>query len=203
MGDLWLSIYFIGVVLCGLLAVVIALVSWLCDPFHPGAVGGGEQEQGPSPDGDTHRAADGSVDLLPCPFCGESEELYPAHRGIGGGPYGIDCCGCGIDFVPREGADVAAAWNRRPAPASTVAAGEVERLRAAYRILSLIADGWEVIESTGSSGAITLQSPEGWDPAGDRENTPDEEIIFEFPQVRPAKAWSAAFLKQKADEEKR
>jgi Lar family restriction alleviation protein len=56
--------------------------------------------------------------LLPCPFCGEAEELYPAHHGMGEGePYAIDCLGCGIDFVPREGTDVRAAWNRRVDPA--------------------------------------------------------------------------------------
>jgi Lar family restriction alleviation protein len=53
--------------------------------------------------------------LKPCPFCGEKNELYPAHRGLGGGePFSIDCLGCGIDFTPREGMDVIAAWNRRP-----------------------------------------------------------------------------------------
>lgn len=30
-----------------------------------------------------------------------------------GDPYQIDCCGCGIDFTPRDGMDVIAAWNRR------------------------------------------------------------------------------------------
>lgn len=59
--------------------------------------------------------------LQPCPFCGEKEELYPAYRQPGGGkPYAIDCLGCGIEFVPREGADVVAAWNRR-APIGTYA----------------------------------------------------------------------------------
>lgn len=52
--------------------------------------------------------------LLPCPFCGESEHLYPAYRWPGGGiPYAIDCLGCGIDLVPREGANAIEAWNRR------------------------------------------------------------------------------------------
>lgn len=60
--------------------------------------------------------------LLPCPFCGEAEELYPAHRWPGSGlPYAIDCLGCGIDFTPREGTDVIAAWNRRaPLPTDGV-----------------------------------------------------------------------------------
>lgn len=57
---------------------------------------------------------DPASSLLPCPFCGEVEELYPCHHGIGGGkPYAIDCLGCGIEFTPRDGADVIAAWNRR------------------------------------------------------------------------------------------
>jgi Lar family restriction alleviation protein len=55
-------------------------------------------------------------DLKPCPFCGEREHLYPSHHWPGtGAPYGIDCLGCGIDFTPREGMDVIAAWNRRAA----------------------------------------------------------------------------------------
>lgn len=54
------------------------------------------------------------ADLKPCPFCGEREELYPTHKWPGGGePYAIDCVGCGFDFVPREGSDVVAMWNRR------------------------------------------------------------------------------------------
>lgn len=57
--------------------------------------------------------------LLPCPHCGEAEELYPAHHGMGGGkPYAIDCLGCGADYTPRTGADVVAAWNRRAQAAS-------------------------------------------------------------------------------------
>lgn len=52
--------------------------------------------------------------LKPCPFCGTDAGLYPSVRWPGGGkPYAIDCVGCGIDFVPREGLDVIAAWNRR------------------------------------------------------------------------------------------
>lgn len=52
--------------------------------------------------------------LKPCPFCGETEELYPGYRNMGHGPcYEIDCLGCGIEFTPREGMDVIAAWNRR------------------------------------------------------------------------------------------
>lgn len=52
--------------------------------------------------------------LLPCPFCGHDDQLYPAHHFPGTGPaYAIDCLRCGIDFTPREGMDVAAAWNRR------------------------------------------------------------------------------------------
>lgn len=55
-----------------------------------------------------------SADLLPCPFCGEKEHLYPSYRKLGReGPYGIDCLGCGIDFIPRDGMDVFEAWNRR------------------------------------------------------------------------------------------
>lgn len=60
-----------------------------------------------------------SVKLLPCPFCGEAEELYQALHGMGGGvPFAIDCLGCGMDFTPREGNDVVAAWNRRVPAAS-------------------------------------------------------------------------------------
>jgi Lar family restriction alleviation protein len=52
--------------------------------------------------------------LAPCPFCGQSVELYPTHRWPGGGaPYAIDCLGCGIEFKPRDGMDVVTAWNRR------------------------------------------------------------------------------------------
>lgn len=55
-----------------------------------------------------------STKLKPCPFCGEPDMLFPAYHGMGHGkPYAIDCIGCGFDFVPREGRDVIAAWNRR------------------------------------------------------------------------------------------
>ena len=55
-----------------------------------------------------------SEELKPCPFCGEQNELYPCVIGFGEGkPYAIDCIGCGMDFVPREGRDVIAAWNTR------------------------------------------------------------------------------------------
>lgn len=63
-------------------------------------------------------------DLLPCPFCGHDDQLYPAHHFPGTGPaYAIDCLRCGMDFTPREGMDVAAAWNRRASQA------EIEKLR--------------------------------------------------------------------------
>jgi len=53
--------------------------------------------------------------LLPCPFCGFDDELYPSYRWPGNiGLHAIDCLRCGIDFVPREGMDVIAAWNKRP-----------------------------------------------------------------------------------------
>lgn len=79
------------------------------------------QEQGSSQDTGKHPcgeqpspAVSATAALAPCPFCGEQEGLYPAHRGLGGGkPYAIDCLGCGIDFTPREGMDAVAAWNRR------------------------------------------------------------------------------------------
>jgi hypothetical protein len=52
--------------------------------------------------------------LLPCPHCGEANELYPAQRRMGDSkPYAIDCLGCGADYTPREGFDVVAMWNRR------------------------------------------------------------------------------------------
>jgi Lar family restriction alleviation protein len=51
--------------------------------------------------------------LKPCPFCGEKDEIYPGYRHMAPEPYQIDCLGCGIDFEPREGMDVIAAWNRR------------------------------------------------------------------------------------------
>lgn len=55
-----------------------------------------------------------SEKLKPCPFCGEAEHLYPSYRNMGAGkPYAIDCLGCGMDFVPRDGMDVIAMWNRR------------------------------------------------------------------------------------------
>jgi Lar family restriction alleviation protein len=57
--------------------------------------------------------------LLPCPFCGEANELYPAFHWPGTGmPYAVDCLGCGIDLVPRKGTDAIDAWNRRAEPKS-------------------------------------------------------------------------------------
>lgn len=63
-----------------------------------------------------------SRELLPCPHCGERDELYPAYRSmahdgkLADAPYAIDCLGCGSDFTPRAGIDAIEAWNRR-APA--------------------------------------------------------------------------------------
>lgn len=55
--------------------------------------------------------------LLPCPFCGEANHIYLGYRWPGGGePYQVDCVGCGIEFEPRKGMDVIAAWNRRYDP---------------------------------------------------------------------------------------
>lgn len=43
------------------------------------------------------------------------------------------------------------------------------------RVLELIADGWTVIESSGSMGEMTLQAPDDW------EGSPEEsEIVFAF-----------------------
>jgi len=53
--------------------------------------------------------------LLPCPFCGFDDQLYPTYDWPGTGPcLGIDCLRCGIDFTPRKGMDVYEAWNKRP-----------------------------------------------------------------------------------------
>jgi Lar family restriction alleviation protein len=62
--------------------------------------------------------------LLPCPFCGERDELYPAYRVDKDGkcmqpPYAIDCLGCGIDVTPRDGMNAKDAWNRRAGEKST------------------------------------------------------------------------------------
>lgn len=58
-----------------------------------------------------------SEHLKPCPFCGETDELSLGFHGFGEGePYEVDCLGCGIEFIPRKGVDVIAAWNRRDDP---------------------------------------------------------------------------------------
>lgn len=51
--------------------------------------------------------------LLPCPHCNEANHLYLCVHRAGEKPYGIDCLGCGYEFVPRDGFDVVAMWNRR------------------------------------------------------------------------------------------
>lgn len=56
--------------------------------------------------------------LLPCPHCGEPDELYLCVREVGEigkltKPYAIDCLGCGYEFHPREGFDVVELWNTR------------------------------------------------------------------------------------------
>jgi len=85
---------------------------------------------------DEMRIADNG-DLLPCPHCGEQEHLYLAYRLDACGepdraPYCIDCIGCGHEFVPREGADVVAAWNRR----ADATGAEVLRLREAMEAIT-------------------------------------------------------------------
>lgn len=67
------------------------------------------------------------VSLLPCPFCGKEDGLYPAHHRMGGGkPYAIDCVSCGFDFTPREGMDVVALWNKRSNPQQGVSTVSVD-----------------------------------------------------------------------------
>lgn len=67
-------------------------------------------------------------ELKPCPHCGEANELYRGMRDMGrSGPFSIDCLGCGADFVPREGMDVVAAWNRRDESAISQARAEGRR----------------------------------------------------------------------------
>ena len=56
--------------------------------------------------------------LLPCPFCGTVEGLYPSFMGVPLRLVAIDCVGCGIDFTPRDGMNVVESWNRR-APLTT------------------------------------------------------------------------------------
>ena len=88
-------------------------------------------------------------ELAPCPFCGGTEGLYPSYRGLGGGkPYAIDCIGCGMDFVPREGRDVIAAWNTRaPHPAMQEALDALERARG------YVADEYEADKSKAAENA--------------------------------------------------
>lgn len=86
-----------------------------------------------------------AVKLAACPFCGTVEGLYPTYHDFGGGePYAIDCVGCGIDFTPREGVDVIAAWNRRASP--PVREGEAVAWTAQIIIDDLktgrITEGW-------------------------------------------------------------
>jgi hypothetical protein len=72
------------------------------------------------------------TELLPCPFCGEKEELYPGYRGMGGGmPFGVDCIGCGIDFTPRKSQNAIRAWNTRTALSSPIDRNAVIRECAA------------------------------------------------------------------------
>ena len=61
-------------------------------------------------------------ELLPCPFCGDTESLYPSYNikdrttrpiTLEAKPYAIDCIRCGYDFTPRVGRDVITMWNRR------------------------------------------------------------------------------------------
>ena len=75
-------------------------------------------------------------DLLPCPHCGEAEHLYPSYRRMGAGePYAIDCLGCGADYVPREGMNVIAMWNRRaPQKAETPSEAVMRLVNEALRI---------------------------------------------------------------------
>ena len=49
----------------------------------------------------------------------------------------------------------------------------IDRFSSTERILELIADGWDVIESSGSMGEMTLQAPDDWE--GD-----ETETLFKF-----------------------
>ena len=89
-------------------------------------------------------------DLKPCPFCGEAEHLYPSYRNMGAGkPYAIDCLGCGADYVPRDGMDVIAMWNRR--------AGEKPQIADPSKAFSAwLAEGPKLAKAAGVYVGITV-----------------------------------------------
>lgn len=98
--------------------------------------------------------------LLPCPHCGEAEHLYPSYRNMGAGkPYAIDCLGCGADYVPRDGMDVIAMWNRR-SPAQSASMG---RVTDALRQVVLLADLFDVSDKTPEDALYILaRQQETW-----------------------------------------
>lgn len=54
------------------------------------------------------------MNLKPCPFCGETEELYPGFKWPGTGrSIDIHCLGCGVMVEPSPPEDARIAWNRR------------------------------------------------------------------------------------------
>lgn len=93
-------------------------------------------------------------DLKPCPHCGETEHLYPAYHGHGGGkPYAIDCVTCGYDFSPREGMDVVEMWNRRFDPTDVTALVDLQHREADARLSnevssSILREALEVLDIT-------------------------------------------------------
>lgn len=140
-------------------------------------------------------------ELAGCPFCGEKTELYPGYRGMGAGkPYQIDCVGCGIEFTPREGMDVIAAWNRRattsPQPTQAglrEALGDLEMAReliqsakgteghkggpvtdyldGAENWLDHVANTLSAALSQPAPGGATLTEEDAWGEDGDQSGT--------------------------------
>ena len=103
---------------------------------------------------------------------GEAEPVGRAKTMAGVGERGVTIATFKASDVP----DGAYLYAHPPAQAS-------ENGGEARRVLELIADGWGVIESSGSMGEMTLQAPAHWNEPGETE------IVFSFAALStPAQA---------------
>ncbi len=82
--------------------------------------------------------------------------------------------------VAQQMLDDQASWRLPLEPCRETTATTLKWEQSDRETLELLADGWDIIESSGSIGEMTIQAPPHWNEPGPRE------IVFTFSSPLPA-----------------